>query len=318
MNRRQLLSGAAGVAASLAAGCSSGSTGRDGPSETTTSKTTTSTVQSSDLEYRDPKASQYSEWMVAKEGASLFLYDYLPEYSWYYNNAPASYIQNAIKDLTTGPSSGVLAYPDIEEYFYGFTDVASLKYHLLKGSFEPKSIRETLVSEENFEATEESVGEFELLQSNQTVVGLAPGRWVDVSVGFADPMKNFKRVVEQFGGKGTSYVEQNEAYRLLTQNLQQGQFIASRPEKAKQMGATAYGRQYVWGNETFARPEEVLVFDETPGEQQVRSAVQGTTAPTRAYDGTIDTVEIDGRVSKVVYKPMKHGTYMRVSGYTTK
>ncbi|MFB6217992.1 MAG: hypothetical protein ABEH77_02265 [Halobacteriaceae archaeon] len=311
MDRRAFLAAAAGGAASLA-GCggdSSGVPGETTATTTATTTTTTTTVSSADIEFPEVEVGQYPEWMVRKEGASLFLFTYYPRFAWLVDQMPSAGVKNTIRGDLTGPRgnlrpTGVLDPATVEEYFYGFTDVDGLAYHLVWGRFGAGEVGERLQSDRSYEPVGESVGEFDLLRSGQRVVGVADGRLIAVKVGFAEPVPNFERVHRTVAGDAGSYTATDDTYRLLVEHLQDGHRVESRPNEAESLGVEAYGRQYAYGTDEFSRVREVLVAGDEPTESGIREAVLENSGIATNLDATIESIAVDGRVATVTYAPL--------------
>jgi hypothetical protein len=309
--RRDLLRSVGPGLLAVIGGCGSRSPAPRRDDTTATTGATTHTETTADLDLRPANTGDYTDWMVATDEATMYNYQYLPEYAWYFEHVPLATSKGALGQLLSDPSMGVLDASEIQELFYGGTGPTGFRFQIAWGTFRRRALHETLVAEHAFESLERSVAGFDLLERSGALVGVRDGLWVDATV---PPGRNrhryFELVADGVRGEASSYVETDEDYALLAEHLRRGQYITGNPNVAAELDVPAYGRQYVWAGERGARPEEVVVFETEPDAATARAAVDGSTFFTAAERADIESVAVDGRVATVTYEILPHCEYM--------
>ncbi|MFB6217605.1 MAG: hypothetical protein ABEH77_00240 [Halobacteriaceae archaeon] len=267
----------------------------------------------------------FTDYMVGKEDASLFLVNYYPRFSWLIDNLPENYMKQAVRRQITSPTAptGLVAPPNVDRYFYGFTDADQLTFNLLWGSFDAEAARATATAAADedglgYSALDQTVGGLDLFRNEQRVFGISADLLVDVKVGFADPVANFETVVAGVNGEADTYPSMNENYRMLTERMD-GHNVQILPNEAKNtwnIGTTAFARQFTYASERASLGQEVMVWESEPGEDEVRSKAEANSGIVSGLNGDIDSVEIDGRLVTVDYGPITNSSLYRGSGYT--
>lgn len=347
LSRRELLhTGSAGIITALAGcalrggGASSPANPSRSPTPSTTFTTGTDTSPTTDTarsarEVFTPKPANvgaYTDWMVAKEGASLFLFNYYPRYSWLVDQLPdedrwgESVVRDALtSEITPSGLTGLVDPANVTEYFYGFTDVNELKYDLLWGEFDVERIVSTATAEpesedspgpHGFTAADATVGEFDLYHRDTLVFGITPEMMIIVNAtypdkGYTGTIADFRDIHDRVvRGEGGSFTDVNENYSLLTEHLQQGHKIICRPLVAKRMGlgTLAYARQFALVSQEYSLVDDVFVLDHQPREADVRETITESNRYSNApIDGAgIEDIVVDGRAAVVRYSPISN------------
>lgn len=262
----------------------------------------------------------YADWTLNHEESTLFQVDYVPEYQRTFNldfeyQQSQRRLEAFLTDQSDQRASRVLSPENVESFFVGFVESPRTKYQYITGSFDTEAVRTRLVEENDLSESDISVEGMEVVSASGAAVAFSSDTFIWVSVGFGDLPGQVSNVMSTINGDRESYAASHEDYQLLFENLQRGHWIMSRPNEAKAFGANAYGRQYVIGPAKSV-PEEVVVWEEEPNEEDVRAATQQNSSIISQLGGTISEVTIDGRVSTTTYNRISNSNYLRVSGYT--
>ena len=264
----------------------------------------------------------YTDWMVHREGASLFLVEYIPDYVGLLNAVPKQFMKAAVRwelrKSTDRRPTVVLDPQSVTEFFYGFTDVNELRYIVVNGDFPVEEVKTALTVERNFEDAEQTIGGYDVLTKGPTdIVGLTESQFVWTKVGFADPVENFEAVLDGIGSNATTFPSRNETYSLLMDNLPDGHLVQTRPTVVEGIDAEAYGRQYTVSNDgERTEATEVFVYANEVTADDVRAEVNENSRIASGDRGVIERIRADGRVVTVDFSPILTGNVFSLSGYT--